>query len=537
MTHQQDATASTPLPSTASAPETRSSTPAPDAGREIELKFHLTKSAFKAAQAWDRLGTPSQPPRARRLRSVYFDTEAGDLARQNCALRVRSVNRRHLLTFKWPGTFAGGAFERGEAEVPCPSEALEPALLGPDIAALLEAICQGRPLQPVFATDVKRLTHRLHPGASAIEIAFDSGLILAGDQTLPICEIELELKSGQAADLYALGISLADSFPVTLGVQSKSERGALLRSGLPPAIIQAPRSAAPAATVDSAIGLALNNCLQHFLGNWPAFHAGDPVKAIHQMRVAMRRLRAILSVFHRAFPCPEFAQFRQEAKDIATAMGDARNFDVFIALINEGPRAAFPDDPGLALLLQDAHQHRAAGYAAVQALLADPRTTRFVLSLQSFIARHGWRNGLSGEILPILTASPADFFAANLARIHRKIRKNGRKFALLPAVHRHELRKELKKLRYLAEFFADLCDTPASHKTYLRTLATLQDQLGLFNDFVTAQEMVETLHTNGDPAAIRAIGIIIGWCGRSAATDDRALLKAWHKFRKLERTI
>ncbi len=509
--------------------------PEPSTGREIELKFLLTKSAFKAAHGWDRLGPAARPPRARRLRSVYFDTEHGDLERHKAVLRVRSVNRRHLLTFKWNGAFAGGAFERGEAEAPCPTDTPDPALLGPEVAALIETICQGRPLQPVFATDVKRTTHHVRHGASDIEIAFDSGNIRAGAQTQPICEIELELKSGQAADLYKLGMLLAEAFPVTLGVQSKSERGALLRSGLSPAIVQAPRSTVPAATVDAAISLAMNNCLRHFLGNWPAFHAGDPVKAIHQMRVAMRRLRAILSVFHRAFPCPEFTQFRQQAKGIATAMGEARNFDVFIALINEGPGAAFPDDGGLALLRQDAQQRRAAGYAAVQALLAEPRTNRFVLSLQAFIARHGWRNGLPNEILPSLTAPPADFFTANLARIHRKIRKDGRNFTQLPATHRHELRKALKKLRYLADFFADLCDAPGSLKPYIRSIAKLQDQLGLFNDLFTAQEIVETLHTNDDPAAIRATGIILGWCGRSAATDDRALLKAWNKFRKQER--
>jgi inorganic triphosphatase YgiF len=80
------------------------------------------------------------------------------------------------------------------------------------------------------------------------------------------------------------------------------------------------------------------------------------------MRVAMRRMRSILGVFHRAFPCAEFVQFRQEAKLIAAALADARDWDVFIDLVAKGPLAAFPNDAGLPLLLLDAEKHRETGY-------------------------------------------------------------------------------------------------------------------------------------------------------------------------------
>jgi triphosphatase len=503
-------------------------------GREIEIKFLLTESTFKDAQKWERLGVIATRPRARRQRSIYFDSPTGDLQRHGAVLRVRSVGRRHIVTFKWSGKFSGGSFERGEIEAPLLSPKPDLACLGDEIAGLINSICQDQILQPVYETDVKRVTYLVHNGGSDIEVAFDQGRIIAGDRTLPICEMEMELKAGHPADLYHLGISMTEAFPVSLGCQSKSVRAALLLSGTQPAAVHAPRIMAKAPNVDEAIGICLNNCISHFLSNWPAFQTGDRVRAVHQMRVAMRRMRSILGVFQRAFPCAEFVQFRQQAKLIAAALADARNWDVFIDLIAQGPLAAFPNDAGLPMLLIDAEKHRHAGYKTASAALAAAATSGFILSLQAFIAKHGWRNGPSGDSLPSLTAPSDIFFAQHLMRLHRSILKSGKNFDQMTPYHRHELRKEFKKLRYLVDFFRDLFDMRANSKSYMEVVSMLQDQLGIFNDMSTADEMVAKLHIGGDQTAIRATGIVIGWCGRGAEADNSSLRKAWKKFRKLK---
>jgi inorganic triphosphatase YgiF len=503
-------------------------------GREVEIKFLLTKAVFKEAQQWELLGSNLPRPRARRLRSVYFDTEGGALQRHKAVLRVRSVNRKHLLTFKWNGTFSGGAFERGEVEVLSPTEEPDTMLLGEEIAALIEELCNGQALQPMYETNVKRVTYLVHTIASDVEVAFDLGFISGGQRMFPICEIEMELKSGHQADLYQLGLSLTETFPVTIGSQSKAERGALLRAGIPPAIVHPQKITANDPTVDDAIGLSLSNCVGHFLGNWSAFQTGDRIRAVHQMRVAMRRMRSIIAVFHRSFPCTEFVLFRQQAKDAAAKLGEARNWDVFIDLIREGPLAAFPNEAGFSILFRDAENHRDAGYEAASAMITATETSRFVLSLQSFIARHGWRNGLSAEILPRLTAPAEDFFIANLGRLYRKIVKAGKNFDELAAYDRHNLRKDLKKLRYLIELFSDMLDLNDKNKSYIRVVSKLQDQLGIFNDLVVAEEMMAKLKNSDEKAAIRAAGIVLGWCGHGINADKTALHRAWKKFSKMK---
>ncbi len=496
------------------------------AGREVELKFLLAEADFSAAQRWAVLETSA--PRTQRLKAIYFDTPEGDLMRHGVVLRTRAEGRRRVVACKWHGEFGGGVFERGEREAPCVTAEPDPALLGADVARMIAELSAGRALAPVSATEVKRIAYRLRHGTSEIEIAFDSGVIEAGEQREPVREVEMELKSGDPGALYAVGIAFAEAFAVRIGGLSKAERGALLRAGSPPPVRRAAAVLSGAPTIDAAIGAVMQGCLGQFVGNFPAFAEGDRGRAVHQMRVAMRRLRSVLLVFDRAFPNAAFAAFRAQAREIANAMGEARDWDVFMTLVQEGPVCAFTQEPGFAFVLEEAAQYRDAGYAAVEKLLASAETTRFVLTLQAFLARHGWRDTLSDDALPRLSMPAQEFAAATLARLHHKLLRKGRHFASLSAHDRHELRKDLKKLRYVADLFGGLLELGK----YGKLSANLQDELGFFNDLIAAQGMAARLRCGEDVAASRAVGMVLGWCARGAAVDHPGLSEAWERFCK-----
>lgn len=499
------------------------------AGRELELKFLVSDTAFKATQQWPAL-PQTGARRAVRLRSRYFDTAQGDLHRAGLSLRLRAQRRGQLMTLKFDGAFPGGLFERGEAEIITHADTPDPFLLGPECAALIAKAAAEKPLVLAYETDIRRITHRMVTPTSDIELAFDSGFIIAGAAKRPVREIELELKSGDPADLYRLGIALAETFPVQLGIQAKSDRGYLLLTGAAPSAVRAKPPLSGAPSTDQAIGAVIGDCLGQFTANWPAFFEGDAETAVHQMRVAMRRLRAMLGIFSRSFPCPEFDQFRGQAKAIAAAMGDARNYDVFLRLLADGPHCAFQEEPGFGPIIAECQARRDAAHAAVRTLLASPETTRFILSLQAFVSRHGWRNALPPEALTRLTAPARDFAAIHINRLHQKMVRRGGKSLDLAPHQRHNLRIDLKKLRYAADCFGNLFDGAKKIRSYTRAAATLQDLLGNFNDLMTATQLVGQL----GGAQSRAAGIIIGWCGRGAVADDSALLDAWKVFRKSE---
>jgi triphosphatase len=500
-------------------------------GTEIELKFLATEAVFKAARQCGLFGGDSPRPAAQRLRSVYFDTEDGSLRRNNMALRMRTQRRGYILALKWNNSELGAPFERGEIEVKAPSPELDPGLLGAGIAETIANLTNGDALLPVYETDIRRTIRRVRGETSEIEVAFDRGFIIAGEQKQPVWEIELELKSGDPEALYQLGLAFAGTLDIRLGVLTKAERGALLHTGQAPEPVHAPAPLGGEPTVDETIGLLINACIGQFVANWPAFESGDGVVAIHQMRVAMRRLRSVLWLFQRSFPCAEFAAFRAQAKSLASALGEARNWDVFIALVRQGPFAAFPEEPGFQAILAACEQRRASEYESVGALLASSATTQFVLATQAFVARHGWRNAPSGTALPRLTEPARVFAAENLTWLHNKVLKRGKYLAELPPHERHILRIKLKKLRYVAELFGGLFEHRGQVRAYRRAMSKLQEQLGILNDLSTAYEMAAKLES-GDAAAGRAIGIIIGWCGRAALADDKLLAKCWKAFRE-----
>jgi triphosphatase len=499
--------------------------------REIELKFLVNEADFKAIQHSTLLDGADRRSVVQRLYSVYFDTELGDLRRHRIVLRMRRLRSGQVLTLKWDGKVGSSAFERGEIEVPTRSPVPDPALLGEEVGAEILRVTEGRPLQPYFATNIRRMVRRVIIGASEIEAAFDTGFIVSGEQKTPVREIELELKSGNPSDLYQFGLSLVEDYPMRLGIMTKAERGVLLRSGVHATAVRAASTVLASQTVDQAIGAIISACLGQFVANWPAFEGPDRSEAVHQMRVAMRRLRAALALFHRQFPCAEFLALRSEAKRIASAMGDARNWDVFADLVKEGPRSAFPAEPGFEPLMADAEARSTIGYEAVGQLLADADTTRFVLSVEAFVSRRGWRNALSGAELPRLTELATGFAAECLERLHRRVRKRGKRLLALPPEERHSVRIALKNLRYAADFFGDLFDQGNSVRAYTRAAARLQDALGGYNDTMMVTELVRQLDTDDENAA-RAAGIVIGWYGHGALMNDATLSGAWKEFWK-----
>jgi inorganic triphosphatase YgiF len=503
------------------------------ADREIELKFLTGEADFKAIQASPMLEPVERRPAAQRLHSVYFDTENGDLARCGILLRIRRIRTGQILTVKWPANAGEGSFGRGEIEAPIRSAVPDPLLLGEDVAAEIARVTEGRPLQACFTTDIKRTVRRAVVGVSELEAAFDTGFIICGEQKLPVREIELELKTGDPADLYRFGLSLARNHDVRLGVLSKAQRGAMLRSGGPVMAVRAVSPGLADDTVDQAIGAIINTCLTQFIANWPVFEGPDRVEAVHQMRVAMRRLRSALALFDRQFPCAEFAAIRAEAKQIASAMGEARNWDVLEAMMQEGPCGAFASEPGFGPLMAAAEARRKIGYDNVAELLGRVDTTRFVLSAAAFVAARGWRNAVSGAELSRLTEPVTGFAVACLARLHHRVKKRGRKLMDLPPEQRHAVRIALKNLRYSAEFLSNLFGPREAVRSYTRATARLQEALGNFNDIIMVTDLIEQLDVHAE-ASLRAGGIVIGWYGRGALLHDAGLREAWKQFRRVK---
>lgn len=469
-------------------------------GQEVELKLEIASDAIEALIASGLLpGQPSLVP----LRSVYFDTPGQDLSAAGFSLRIRQARDRRIQTVKAAGTATAGLFARPEWE--CGVEGDAPVL---DDATPIRALLgkKVRDIGPVFAVEVERRIWIVSSPEATIEVAFDSGEVVAGERRTRLCEIELELKRGAPAALFAFARRIDAATPARVGVLNKAERGFLLLGPAMGAFKTEPVLLAADMSAADAFRHIAGVCLRQFRLN-EALIARDNAEALHQARVALRRLRSAFSIFAPMLQDDEVERLREELRWLAGALGDARDFDVLSGRAGIGTLRA---------RLEKA-RHRA--YDAAQTALSSPRARALMLDLSQWLVLGGWSTRASSE--PARGQPARDFAACALDRLRKKVKKGGADLADLGDEARHEVRKDAKKLRYAAEFFASLF-RGKRHKRRLRrflaALESLQDRLGALNDLASAPGLIARTGLGDEPAA----ALLDGGDGRQALVEAAA---------------
>jgi len=280
------------------------------------------------------------------------------------------------------------------------------------------------------------------------------------------------------------------------------------------------------------MGAIFHSCLNHFLANAPALERGDSVEAVHQMRVAIRRLRSAFGLVYRLFPCPEFDALRDKSKRMATILGQARDWDVFVATVRNDVLPIFANAPGFDKLLKAAQSRADDAHQAVMQFHHAREATRFALALELFVAQRGWRSGANDENLDRISEPVKNFAKRSLDRLHRKLLKRGKEFDKLTPEGRHAVRIAVKQVRYATDFFAALFHPPSAVEHYAAKATALQDPLGVCNDAAIALRLIKALDYSADAQFAYASGVAAGWSARRGLGDELALRKAWRSFRK-----
>ncbi len=471
----------------------------------------------------------SQPGRRQeRLTSTYYDTPDGALRAQGLTLRVRENSGYFIQTVKAGAVAGANILSRGEWQDAVAGN--RPDLAAPLSGARLQRAGAGD-LQAIFITDVTRSTLEIEPAPGiAIEAAIDKGEIqtVRGEAVEPIGEIELELKSGAAVDLYDLALDLVEAGPIRIETRSKAERGFRLMEGsdAAPRPVHAPPVALdPDMTVEDALQRIGNSCLAQLLRNEAAVLSSDP-EGVHQMRVAVRRLRTAVSSFKKMLSAEDHRWVAEELSWLAGALGPARNLDVFATELLPAARAGLPDEPGWDDLAATLDRLRRSAYdRSSEAILSERYTTAMLRLLRWFEAR-GWRQHSVPED-PALMSSPIGEVAPRvLDRRRRGVRQRSRGFGQLTPRERHKLRIATKKLRYTIELFGSLFNQHELPK-FVRGLKRLQDDLGYANDVRVAHEFITDLFAQTEPrgAATYAWIALLEWHDQIVAGRERKLRK------------
>ena len=435
-----------------------------------------------------------------RLISTYYDTPDSALKQRGLTLRVRDQGGHFLQTVKEGDPASGDLLSRGEWE-----DAVAESRPDPDAAQSGPRLPEGAAadLQPFFITDVTRTIFVIEPvPGTTIEAAVDEGEIRAVDKDTaePIGEVELELKDGEASALYDLTAQLLELAPLRIETRSKSERGYHLAEGggaAPPAVHAEPVILGPDMTVEAALQKIGRGCLAQLLRNEPAILSAQP-EGVHQMRVAVRRLRSAISTLKQMLPQEDVQWVTEELRWLGGTLGPARNLDVFAAELLPAARTGLPDEPGWDDLAAALDRLRAAAYDQIREALLSRRYTTSMLGLLRWFEASGWRRHSASDEPDAMTSPIGEIAPGMLDRRRRKVRQRGRGFGSLMPPERHKLRIAVKKLRYTIELFGSLFDEGGVER-FVGRLKRLQNDLGYANDVRVAHEFVTELFAQIEP--------------------------------------
>ncbi len=462
-----------------------------------------------------RSGPLAKLPRPRPVMAdqVWHDTAAGALEAGGMSLSEQRgswrLQRMHPDVSFWPPGMPPALLAEGRAHA--------------DLGRALPG-----PLMPVAAFKGRQRVIPLGAETSG-SLTVIEGMLRGVTQERPVCRIVLD---GPAAQVEALSNQLAGTARLSVPRSTLAgEAIALARGHAMPARREGAPEIIPGTTLADAIAIVFSHLADVILAG--SAMAGDGISSepVHRMRVAVRRLRSALSVFHRAADGPVPQNVKQALRGLAAHLGAARDWDVFLEGTGQAVAAAFAEDHRVAALLAASRRHKSAAYHELARYLEGPEFRQLELGLAQLATLRPWQQG-ADEAQAAMLAADAEAFATGL--LHRRLDRMltpGPDIEDLPIDELHAIRKEGKRLRYAAEFFALLFPRKLTRR-FIDHLAELQEELGHLNDAAAAGSLMARLHGGADRTY--ATGLVAGFVAARNQNSRRRISRAWGKFRKQE---
>jgi CHAD domain-containing protein len=491
---------------------------------EIERKYDVTETtALPALQELPSVRRV-EPPVEHTLEAVYFDSRELTLAAHRITLRRRTGGDDAGWHLKLPVS----ADERGEIHEPLGSE----ATAVPDrLMEFVRVHLRGRHLEPVVRLNTRRVARRLlgedgDPLAIFCDDRVRAERLAHAPASVMWREWEVELVDGDSALLDA-----ADALFATGGIHRSASVSKLARALGDRAPRQQPGPAWTTRTGSAGTVLLsyLDEHVRALTTQDPLVRQGEP-DAVHDMRIATRRLRSALATYRPLLASGTVVHLRDELKWLGSVLGTSRDIQVI--------------EDRLALLLGSEPPELVAGPIAsrIAAQLGGDSTAARASGLEVLESERYYR--LLDDLDGLLASPPLSDLASRsaqkviprlIAGESRRLRRAARAAALLddpgrrdPALH--EVRKAAKRVRYAAEVALEVQHEPAMQ--LVDAAQQLQTILGDHQDSVVAREMLLRL---GEEASLRgensfSYGRLHALEQRRAAESDADYRRAWKRF-------
>jgi CHAD domain-containing protein len=488
--------------------------------REVKLS---APAGFRWPAFGGQTALTAVPLERRQYQTSYVDTPDLRLARWGCSLRHRSGEG---WTLKLPSGSDGPMLVRGEYTFE--GEAGRP----PDAALwIVAAYLRGAETKPVARLRTVRHPVRLDAadGTPVAEMVLDEVSVLEGGRLVErFREIEVELSAAtSAATLDVILSELRSAGAVPTDPVPKYSRALGARAWMPPEVVVG--DLGPLATAGQLVRHAIAASADRYLRQEPGVRLGEDPEAVHQTRVATRRLRSDLRTFAPLLEDASARELGDKLRWLGGLLGGARDADVLYARLKKRADSLPEEDrPAGAKLAAEltTDQHEARLH-----LLAGMGEDRYLAVVQSLVDA-----ARSPRLLPE-SHQPADSVAPGLLRRPwRRLRRQVRALDDPPADEAlHEVRIGAKRVRYAAEAVAPVLGRRTAR--FARAAAELQEILGEHHDAVVTGQLLRQRSTGAPSEVAFAAGELAG-LERAAADRARSeWFPAWKRLRKAARAL
>ena len=500
---------------------------------EVEAKFSIPdEHTFqRLLEATSLAGFSLVEPTLLNLHDRYLDTREGTILAGGYACRIRQQDDLTLATLKGLGSASGAIHRRVEHEIALP-QPLPPQQWPPGVARdTALRLCENEPLVPLFEVEQTRHRRHLCDGDRVVaELNLDRGRLYRGTETgASYLELEAELLPGGSEEILE---ELAEALQTEWGLlpqnRSKFERG-IEFFGAEPASPQGdltsmePRAtivetaaptaptASPAVELLSAPGITADDPMseagrktfrfhyRRMLYNEPGTRLGEDIEALHDMRVATRRMRAAWRVFDPYFESKAARRHQKGLKRTGRALGPVRDLDVFRAKIQDYlstlPQSQQQDLDGFLGVLE---AHRDSARERMNVYLDSGKYARFKDRFGRFVETEG----LESRPIVFEDGEPPPYRVRHVAPvvIYRRlaaVRAYDEWVSIPnpPPERLHSLRIACKRLRYTLEFFREVLDPDT--EGLIKSIVAIQDHLGDFQDAVVARALLSNYLQRG----------------------------------------
>ncbi|MEY3290861.1 MAG: hypothetical protein RLY19_952 [Actinomycetota bacterium] len=213
-------------------------------------------------------------------------------------------------------------------------------------------------------------------------------------------------------------------------------------------------------------------------------------QALHELRIAIRRARSILREGKKVLPEEIFAAMSQDLSWLSSITSEARNLDTLVDNWPAYERLIEPKDVNhLHALVREIHHRRSVVYQDMRSQLNGQRVITLINEWQVFML-----DGVNVDKNGVLAQRMLkEVVTEQISRAHRKFVSDCGEITNKSSDHDvHTLRKDAKRIRYMAESFHELLSAK-KEKTLLAKLLTLQDNLGEIQDLRVHEEILEDI--------------------------------------------